>query len=109
MGGSGHCSNYNWGLLSRVLLLLVCGMAGCTTIDSDGAGNKLPYRCGDLVVVGRVTTLSGESLPEPARLPNWQSRWQLQVHVKHVVRGSERRAVVPATGVSHGQMRDAIF
>ena len=90
---------------SRLPLFLVCCVAGCATIDADEAVSELPYRCSDLVVVGRVATLSGESLGEPAPLPNRPRRWQLQVKIKRVVRGSESRAVVPASAVSHGRIR----
>ena len=92
-------------MFPRLALLLACFAAACTTIGGDEAVTGLPYRCSDVVAVGRVATLSGESLAEPAPFPNWQTRWQLQVTIKRVVRGSEPRAVVLAAAVSHGQMR----
>jgi hypothetical protein len=93
-------------MVSRLRLLFVGCLAGCATTQDDESQNKLPYGCSDLVVVGRVVTLAGETLPEPAPLPNWQSRWRLQVKIRQVLRGAERRTVVPATSVSHAQIRD---
>src|SRR4051812_35764959 len=92
-------------MVVRSWLLLICFVGGRAAIDAGEPASELPYRCNDLVVIGRVTTLGGENIPAPA-LPNWQSRWQLQVQIGRVIRGSERRSVVSATGVSHGQIRE---
>ena len=93
-------------MLSRFSLLAVCVVGGCATNRAYEPAQKLDYRCGDLVVIGRVTALGASIIPDPAPIPNWQSRWQLQVQIKRVIRGSERRSVVPATGVSHARIRD---
>jgi len=93
-------------MLCRLALLLACSLAACATVDIGGPANELPYRCDALVVIGRVTILSEENIPDPAPFPYWQSRWQVQVRIKQVIRGSERRLVVPATSISHGELRD---
>ena len=90
---------------SRLSLLLACFLGACATVDTGELANKLRYRCNDLVVIGRVATLSSKGIPDSDFLPNWESRYQLQVRIKRVVRGSERRSVVPAIGISHGQIR----
>lgn len=84
-------------------------LAGCTTIGAAEPATELAYSCGDLVVVGRVRTLSSAEVPNALNsdfLPNWNSRNQLQVQIKRIIRGSEPRRAVPATQISHGQMRD---
>ena len=92
-------------MVSRLWLFLLCLAGGCTTPGSVDRANELPYHCNDLVVIGRVTTLGGTSITSPAPLPNWQSQWQLQMQINRVIRGSEQRPFVPATGVSHAQIR----
>ena len=92
-------------MFSRLPVLFVGCVVGCTAIDIEQPADNLPYRCSDLVVVGRVVTLSGESIAEPTPLPNWESKWQLLVSIKRLVRGSELRAVIPATAISHSTIR----
>jgi hypothetical protein len=70
-------------MLSRLWLLLICPLAGCSTVNHGGAPARLPYRCSDLVVIGRVVTLN-----DLAPVAGWQSRYQLQVRIKRVLRGS---------------------
>ena len=74
-------------------------------MDVDESAPQLEYACNDLVVIGRITTLSGKLIPDGDPLPNWRSDWQLRVTIKRVIRGTERRRVVPAVGVSHAQIR----
>lgn len=84
-------------------LLLLCFLPGCVT--SEPAHN-LEFGCGDLAVVGRITTLGQTPVQGSEPLPNWQSAYQLQIQIMRVVRGSERRRVVPATAIAHAQIRD---
>lgn len=94
-------------ILTRTSILLALAVGGCTTVNIDGPPTKLSYGCDDFVLVGRILTMGGTTLSEPeASLPNWRSEWTLQVQVKQVVRGTELRRVVPARGISHGQIRD---
>lgn len=75
------------------------------TVDGDEAASPLEYGCNDLVVIGRVATMSEASIPDGGDLPNWNSRWQLRVQIKRVLRGSETRRLVAATAISHAQIR----
>jgi hypothetical protein len=96
------------GMRSRLAPLLAFLLIGCaTTRDRDGS-RALEYGCSDLVVIGRVATSSIAEHPSADPndpLPGWLSEYGLQVHIKRVIRGSEQRATVPATGVAHGQIR----
>jgi hypothetical protein len=93
-------------MISRLSLLIACLVGACATVHADEPANELEYSCKDLVVIGRVVTLSSEGIPDSDFLPNWQSRNKLEVRIKRVVRGSERRNVVPAIGIHHGKLRD---
>ncbi len=90
----------------RFITPLICLLWGCATLDRSEPANELAYGCRDLVVIGRIITLDGTSIPNADPLPNWQSQWHLAVKIKRVVRGTEQRAFVPAAGTSHGQIRD---
>ena len=85
-----------------------CAAAACATVDSAEPTNELPYLCNDLVIIGRVTALGEEGVPDSGLGPAWQSRWQLQVRIKQIIRGSERRRVVPASGISHARIREDV-
>ena len=64
----------------------------------------LPYGCDDLVVIGQVITQSGETVTPPDALLG-RSRWQMDVQIKDVLRGTEQRRTVRATAVSHAPLR----
>jgi hypothetical protein len=66
----------------------------------------MQYDCNDLVVVGRVTTLASSPINDGNL--NWSSVWDLRISIKRVLRGAERKSVVPAVGASHAQVRDDI-
>jgi hypothetical protein len=91
-------------MVSRLVLLLGCLVVGCATPNVRDRGHQLSYGCDDVVVVGRVTTVGRSDISDQAPLPGWRSRWQLQVDIKRVIRGRERRSTVPATFVAHGQL-----
>ena len=61
--------------------------------------------CGDLAVIGRVETVREQPEPPPA---DWQSRYDVQIHIRKVVRGTESRTVVPASAIAHAHLRDDI-
>jgi hypothetical protein len=80
-------------------------IGGCSTLNAEPP-NELPYGCNELVVIGQIATLGEESISDAdASLPNWRSEWQLSIKIKRIVRGVEQRSVVPATGISHAQIR----
>lgn len=87
----------------KASLLLVCFLSGCVPAEPP---HNLEFGCGDVAVVGRIKTVGQTALQGSDPLPGWESAYQLQVQIKRVVRGSERRRVVPATVIAHAQIRD---
>ena len=95
-------------MLCRLTPLLLFLLAGCVTTQDQGEDHELQYACNDLVVVGRIATTSiaeHASTDPQDPLPGWLSEFGLQVRIKRVVRGTERRSVVPASSIAHGQIR----
>ncbi|RIV78221.1 hypothetical protein [Pelagerythrobacter aerophilus] len=84
-------------------LLLFCFVAGCVT---EEPARYLEFGCEDIAVVGRIKTLNQTAIQGSDPLSDWQSAYQLQIHIKRVVRGSERRRLVLATAIAHAQIRD---
>ncbi len=89
--------------LACILFLL---MAGCVSVEAGDPAHKMQYGCPDLVVVGRVTTLASSPLDDGDLISS--SVWDLEVKIKRVIRGAERKAVVRAVGASDAQIRDDI-
>ncbi|MGD9812759.1 MAG: hypothetical protein AB7U35_15750 [Sphingobium sp.] len=87
----------------KISLLLLCFLSGCVMA---APAHNLEFGCGDVAVVGRIKTLGETAVQGSGPLPNWQSPYQLEVQIKRVVRGRERRRVVPATAIAHAQIRD---
>lgn len=93
-----------------VLLILLClSTAGVPARAAD----EVIAGCGDLAVIGRIRTTGESAIVEPKASPDewqsgWRSRYHLQIRIKQVVRGAERRRVVSATVVSHARIRDDI-
>src|SRR5688500_11790799 len=103
---SGHNGPYavSWPIIWMLLASLV---AGCSSLASRGPASELSYGCNELVVIGRIVTLNGTTIRDTdASLPNWRSEWQLSIEIRRVIRGTERRSIVPATGLSHAQIRN---
>jgi len=86
--------------------LLLYSVAACAPaeIQDRTAANLLSYSCSDLVVIGRVTTRSGETVTKPDDMLG-RGRWQMDVQIKHILRGTEQRGTVPATAVAHAPPR----
>ena len=84
-------------LFATFALLAVSGCASSSFYERQ----YLPWGCDDLVVVGRVRTLADSPMGD-----GWTSSWDLAVTIKDVIKGKERRLVVPATGASHARIRD---
>lgn len=106
MGGLRTLRLLRWAMAYRFWILLASLLGGCATLNTGEPANELQYGCNELVVIGRIATRGGTSIPDADPLPNWRSEWQLLVKIKRVIRGVEPRSVVPATGVSHAQIRD---
>lgn len=64
-----------------------------------------PFGCEELVVIGRVKTISEKELPDSML---GMSRYDMRVRIKRVLHGDPRRRVVLAGGVSHGSMREDV-
>lgn len=76
-----------------------------TTAADPTPGVVLAYGCGDLVVLGRVKSFDEQTLPIEGGLLG-RSRFSSSVTIKRVLYGREARREVPASGLSHGQMRE---
>lgn len=94
-----------YGLTMRLKasLLLLCFLPGCVMAEPLP---NLEFGCNDVAVIGRIKTLGQTAIQGSDPLPGWKSAYQLQVQIKRVVRGAERRRVVPATAIAHAQIRD---
>jgi len=90
-------------LVALVALLGVNVRCGIAAAD-DG---PVAYRCDEVVVIGRVRTFQATDVTGPGDLLG-SSRYDMRVSIKRVLRGKEARRVVPAHGVSHGQMREDV-
>ena len=93
-------------MLCRLILLLL--LAGCVTTREQEEDHALEYGCNDLVAIGRIATSSIAEHPNADPndpLSGWLSEYGLEVHLKRVIRGSEKRATVPATRIAHAQIR----
>ena len=88
---------------SGIWLLMLCSLAGCATAQPVP---RLEFGCGDLAVVRRIRTVGETPAQGADPLPNWRSAYRLEIQIKRVVRGVERRRVVSATGIAHAQIRD---
>ena len=87
-------------ILPVYLLLLV----GCASVEPT---EPLEFGCGDLVVVGRLRTLSSTLLDDPSDILG-HSMWDSEIDIDRVIRGKERRRTVRASGLSHAQVRDDV-
>ena len=87
-------------ILPVCLLLLV----GCASVEQT---QPLEYGCSDLVVVGRLRTLSSTSTNDPSDILG-HSMWDSEIDIDRVIRGKERRRTVRASGFSHAQVRDDV-
>ena len=65
----------------------------------------LEVGCGDLAVIGRIMITGETPIPDAEPLPGWRSEYRLEIRIKQVVRGAERRRIVPATVIAHAQIR----
>jgi hypothetical protein len=90
--------------LLALLALLGLGVRPGTAAEDSG---RVAYRCDEVVVIGRVRTIQSTDVTGPGDLPG-SSRYDMRVSIKRVLRGKEARRLVPAHGVSHGQMREDV-
>ena len=88
----------------RLAPLLALLMVGCVAVESDALVDPMEYGCDDVVVIGRVSVLAETPTDSSGDLLG-HSVWDLEIKIKRVLRGRERRMVIPAVGVSHAQIR----
>lgn len=73
--------------------------------------------CSDLAVIGRISPsnhvaadgiaiVRRENSIEEAGLPGWYSGYDVEVRIKRVLHGTEKRSTIPALFVYHGYPRD---
>jgi len=86
---------------ARLALLGFLLVLGCVSTEGEP---PLEYACNDLVVIGRVRTLTETALDDPSDILR-RSVWGLEIRIKRVIHGADARAVVPAVGVSHASIR----
>jgi len=77
--------------------------SACSTFDVDEPGEVITYACNDVVAIGQVKTESYTDLSSEDDLPG-HGRFQMQVTIKRVLRGTETRRIVPASRIAHGQL-----
>ena len=78
-------------------------IATASTAATEEDDYRLPYGCGDLVVIGRVRTLGYTDLSGPDDLLG-HGRFDVEVRIKRVVRGTESRRSLRAHRIAHGQL-----
>lgn len=91
----------------RFALVALLFVASCASAEHPERQNVMSYGCDDLVLIGRVTTVASEEIPDPRSLLG-HSVWDTEITIKRIIRGAERKRTVRATGVSHAQIRDDI-
>lgn len=95
-------------MVQKWLALIVFALlAGCALIDDEEPIQFLDYECDDIVVVGRVETLGSTPVYDPDSVLGY-GVWDMEVRVKRVIRGTERRKTIPVSGLAHAQMRDDV-
>jgi len=86
------------------LSLLVEPFSGA---DASDRRETLTYGCDEVVLVGRITTVSEIDASQPGDILG-RSRYEMKVRVKQVLRGPERRQIVPLVEIAHNQMRSDV-
>ena len=93
-----------WLLVPFALLAL-----GNPTVNAAGGESTISYGCDEVVAIGRVTTAKYTDLTAKEDALG-HGRYDMKLAIKRVVRGNEKRRVVPIVGFSHAEMRnDADF
>jgi len=89
------------------ILLAALAAAGCAT-DASTAEDRRPvsYECGQVVVVGRISTQESEVLDGDGIA--WSAISSATIYVKGSLAGSSRGATLPVSYTSHAQLRDDI-
>lgn len=72
---------------------------------SDDDIRVLPYKCRDLVVVGRVKNEGYVDLPDDGHILG-RARFAVTIKVKKVVWGRVEKQFISAVSVAHSQMRE---
>lgn len=91
--------------LRTLCLGLALVLLGSSPTAAETVSLTQPFGCEELVVVGRVETVSEKELPGDIL---GMSRYDMRVRIKRVLHGDLRRRTVLAGGVSHGSMREDV-
>jgi hypothetical protein len=86
------------------LLLLPLTVSGCAT-NAAGEDETITYGCDEVVAVGRVGTTGYTDLSTGDDFLG-RGRYDMLLNIKRVLRGEERRRVVPVGGYFHSEMRE---
>lgn len=79
-------------------------LAAPSIAQSSNQAAVVKYGCTDLVAIGRIKTLNFDELSLPDDLLG-NGRFWMDVTLKKIFRGKERRSGVPATQIAHAQLR----
>lgn len=91
--------------LRTLRLALALALLGGGPAAAESVSLTQPFGCEELVVVGRVETVSEKELPGDVL---GRSRYDMRVRIKRVLHGDPRGRTVLAGGVSHGSMREDV-
>ncbi|MBP7135067.1 MAG: hypothetical protein KBA57_01770 [Sphingomonadaceae bacterium] len=91
-----------------MVLAVLGALCGCATMQNGDRPEELEYACGDLAVIGRIRTVDEKVIAgsQADFLPHWRSEFSLQIQIRRIIRGMEHRRFVPASIISHAQIRD---
>ena len=90
--------------IAAVALLLSSAPLYAASPREEEKGEPIEYGCGDVVVRGRIETLSYTSLSGPDDILGY-GLFRTQVHVKRMIKGLEKRKLLPMSLTAHSQVR----
>lgn len=85
--------------------LVLCLLATPAVSRSEHRVQVVDFGCRDLVAIGRIRTLKFDDLSLPDDLLG-HGRFWMDVSLKKVLKGKERRSGVPTTQIAHAQLRE---
>jgi|GEM_PF-2480215 len=91
------------------LVIFILALALQASCNSYPAAEQrvVEYKCDDVVVIGRAKTLNYTNLDIEGDILG-RSLFDMEINIKRVLRGTEKRPVVKASAVAHSQLRDDV-